>query len=549
MPEDNNDELIRNIGQDGDSVPEETPVDNGEAFGDNWDWDAQVPETSVDNIEFNDLLPEDTTPAEDDEAETEAQTETEDEDETGAEENAGEPEERVCIVCGNKLGDSPSELYCDDCRKKYLRTNYGVGHIILAFVMVLIAAIGYFVCTATFEIASQVKASAAYAADKQYNSAIDEYEKVKTTVSTVNSGVNAVFKGINSDFSSKEWFTEGSRMSLIMIEAYCDTLTLSSDSCYNYIDLVDKVFDGSGLDINNYPKIKKCYDFCNDINSITEGVTDTLNDYISGDGSEDYKIPYDEVIDYLESVKTENDYQKSMIYYYESVIAYYAEKDSKTILNIYQKAYDLSGDFGYAYAPSYIGLSWEIKEYDKALELSKASIERNVNDITSYYYAIKSYIVKNDFDSADSLCEEMKMNNPDSIDYYSMKAEILRRQSKFEEAINICKKGIEKGSDAELQRQQAIAYMLLNDNEKALEAAKESYNITLQNAASDTSVSLEALNTAALITYLCNDKTTYDEIYTLFKDQSVEFFDSVKDCISGKITFEQIFMEGTGDVE
>ena len=53
-------------------------------------------------------------------------------------------------------------------------------------------------------------------------------------------------------------------------------------------------------------------------------------------------------------------------------------------------------------------------------------------------------------DTADKACEAMKQNNPDGLDYYGMKAAVLRRQGDFDGAVKVCKDGIAKGEDAEI---------------------------------------------------------------------------------------------------
>ena len=144
------------------------------------------------------------------------------------------------------------------------------------------------------------------------------------------------------------------------------------------------------------------------------------------------------------------------------------------------------------------------------------------------------------------MCEKMRESNPDGLDYYSTKAEILRRQNKLDEAIEICRKGIVAGSDSEIYRQQAIAYLLKSDKENALEAIKQSYELATQE--SENGISIQTANTVALICFICNDTKTYEEIEAMFKQSNMEFSDSVKKCIKGDITFEDIFMKGSGEI-
>ena len=90
--------------------------------------------------------------------------------------------------------------------------------------------------------------------------------------------------------------------------------------------------------------------------------------------------------------------------------------------------------------------------------------------------------------------------------------------------------------------------MLLEDRESALEASKQAYEITLQNAYSGTQVSLEVLNTSALIACIGGDNDTYEGIVSIFEQQNMALEESIQNCIKGEITFEELFMEGTGDI-
>ena len=86
----------------------------------------------------------------------------------------------------------------------------------------------------------------------------------------------------------------------------------------------------------------------------------------------------------------------------------------------------------------------------------------------------------------------------------------------------------------------------MSDKENALEAIKQSYELAMQNTSNG--VALEEVNTVALICFICGDTETYDEIVSMFEQQKMELDDSVKKCIKGDITFEDIFMKGSGEV-
>ena len=93
-----------------------------------WEWDAQTPDTPIDTVEIESFdIP----------AKAKAVEEAPVKEEK---EPAHQP--GCCEICGEKLKNSPSEYYCNVCREKYLKVNYGASHIILSVVMMFVAVIG-----------------------------------------------------------------------------------------------------------------------------------------------------------------------------------------------------------------------------------------------------------------------------------------------------------------------------------------------------------------------------------------------------------------------
>ncbi len=527
-----------------DTVPETEASSDGE-----WQWDAAVPETQTDDITVDDLMLTEAP------AEVEEPVQEEETIEAAQEEPVEEPapadpdDDGLCIVCGNYRGNSPSELYCNACRKKFLRTNYGVGHILLAFVMVFVAAVGYFVCATTCSITSHLIKAESYIEDRRYDDAVAECSAISEEVSTVNDGINAIFTAINKNHTAKPVFADGNRSLRLVLEAYADTLTIGESQRTTFIQYVDNVIGEDNLDKEENAKIKKVYDFCKEMTDYANVVSAKWQSYIFTDEkTSEVGIDYDKAMAYIDSLESDTPAKLSMNEYHRFMTAYYAKKSKQETAGYFEKAYQAAGEFNYMFTSSYMALLWEYEDYDRLVELSEEAVKRNVNDTSAYYYAIKSAIISGDFDAADERCEEMKKTNPDGLDYYGVKAEILRRQGKFEECVEICKKGIAIGSDAEIYRQQSIAYMLLDDKESALEASKQAYDITIQNAYAGSQVSLEVLNTTALIACICEDSEIYEEIIAIFEQQSMTLEESVQNCIKGDVTFEELFMEGTGDI-
>ena len=554
-------------------IPEAEGTSSETTSDGDWQWDAAVPETSTDDISFDDLISvkETVEEKEEESADTaeEAVEETEEATDSPAEETAEEETEEaeaeeaesdddgLCIVCGNKRGDSPSDLYCNECREKFLRTDYGVGHIILAFVMVMVAALGYFVCASTMSLSSNVDKAEKLIAERKYDSAVNICAEITEDVEKINSGVNAVFASVNQNYTALNWFSEGSKTKMLILDAYADVVTTSNSQHETFVNTVETTFvdkkdnfDYSKLKASGNAKVIKTYDFCRElIDSSTEYITG-LQEFVSYADDSSIVMDYDKATAYIGSLNANTPAEKCMADYCSFLAAYYAKKDNDTVFGNYERIFENAGEFEYIFWQTYMDACFEKEAYDKLIPVTEKAIARNSNDTGAYYYQIQANMFTGNLDTADKACEAMKQNNPDGLDYYGIKAAILRRQGKFEESVKVCKEGITEGQDAEIYRQQAVSYMLLDKKEEALEAVKQAYELELQNVYSDTGdyVSLEILNTSALIACLCDDNETYQEIADLFESQGVSLEKSVLDCIKGDITFEQIFMEGKGEV-
>ena len=323
-------------------------------------------------------------------------------------------------------------------------------------------------------------------------------------------------------------------------------MTINYQDRSTFTSAVDKFVEDGQFELSQNSRIKELYDLSKSFDTLEETLVTKLNNYISEKEDGSYDVKYDEAIKYLDSVKTESDVQKSLVDYYRFMMAYYAEKDADVILGFLGDAYEASGEYKYLYSEVYLAMAWENKAYDTVLNVADEAIKFNKNDASAYYYTVRVYIEKGDLDTADKMCEELREANPDGLDYYSTKAELLRRRNKLEDAIEICRKGIVAGSDAEIYRQQAIAYLLLSDKENALEAITQSYEIAMQN--NSNGISLEELNTVALICFICGDTDTYDEIVAMFEQYGESLNEKTQKCIKGDITFEDIFMKGSGEI-
>lgn len=515
-------------------------------LGDDWVWDASTPETNVDDLTFDEL-----TVKKDPDAEKAYEEKAEEDNQENEEETYKDPDDDgTCIVCGKPRGNSPSDLYCESCRSKFLKTNYGVGHIIVAFVMAIIVVISYVVSVITGQMAMQIHKSEVAIKDNNFNDISLNYTGLSDIASGANDFVNGLFKSINPTHISKDVFVVGKRMNKIEAKAMLRTLTILDYS--DFIKAIDTLVDEKQLNSADYADIKAGYDYCKSLDAVASSVAQKWQEYIQGDGTdENYKIPYEETLKYLDTYKAENDAQRSYINFYKALTAYNAKKDAKTTVGFFDDAYQLAGDYSYTYLSTYMALTYELKDYDQLLSICNIAIQNDPTSTTAYNFATKVYVSKGDFAKANEMCSKLEKYDTDKIDYYSMKAEVLRREGKFDETINLCDKAIKEQIEvSEIYRQKAIACYLKKDTKNALEAVKKTYDISVQNAYSGNTDTLIAdMNTVALIASLAKDKEKYDEAIDILGQVQAKELEVVTKCIKGETTFEEIFMKGVGDIQ
>lgn len=533
------------------------PQGNEEQSGKGWDWDAQVPETTSDDLDLSQLnIPEK------EETIIEAPAE---EDEKAEESKADAPAESgCCIICGEKLRNSPSELYCDVCREKFLKVNFSASHIIISIVMMIVAVISIVSFVSTSQITKNIVEGDSHLENGHISRAVDSYYAVDTTVANLNDGFNAFLKGISANFDTVTVYDSGTAVDKKVADIMVNMMSSAYTDREALISVVESSFTEKELNSEEYAHIKECYDFCKAMDSTANSIYDKwgamVDERLAAYG-EDGKLTsedvpeIDEILAVLDDYAKKNpdaepstiDYYKVMTYYFEAT--YSNERNNEQIMKYMNSTYEKAGKFGYFYANDYLSTAFECEDYDSLIRVANEVLEVNPANEAVYYYLTKAYGNQNDWNKASETCESLIKYNPDSLDYYILKAEVLRRQGDYSASIDICKKGLKVGEDAELYRQEAISYMLNEETDKALEMAKAAYEVTYAASYSGGNVSLEVLNTAALISYLCDDnKTIYNEIVESLDAQNYHLEESVMSVIKGDSTFEDLFTAGKGDI-
>ena len=545
-------------------IPEEESKD--------WQWDAAAPTVGDDFLDIGAIIPDKQETEEPDlpaDEEAQAQPESdgeelvieEPEEETDDEEPA-QAEDGCCIICGNKIKNSESELYCNECRSKYMKVDYGASHIILSVLMIFVAVAGIVVFTATSKIAAELKNGNSYYNQEQYSNALDGYKNVVTTAGTLNERLNAFLQGISTNFGQAKLFDPGTEVYKKIALIQVKKMTIGYTDREALFKTVEENFSQKDLDSEQYKEVRECYDFCKKLDNTANDVYETWYSYIQqivdavdDSGKLTGKYPAnEEIFAALDKYSAENDdAEPSIMEYFKfntlSYEQYYGQDaDKNEIMKYLAGAYEKAGKYGYIYAEPYLASALQYEDYDSVRKIADDLLDVDPSNSSTYYYLSKAKIAEEDYAGALELCEDLKKAAPDSLEYYVIKANVLRLKGDFDAAVDTCEEGLKQGKDVELVRQEAIAYMLAGEDQKALKAATDAFDQAYSAAYSNQNVSLEALNTSALIAYLCGDEETYDKIKQLLASSNYDLEDSVYEVIKGEKEFKDLFMSGKGDI-
>lgn len=159
-----------------------------------------------------------------------------------------------------------------------------------------------------------------------------------------------------------------------------------------------------------------------------------------------------------------------------------------------------------------------------------------------YAYELALVSIKDgDIETAEKLAEALVDTNAEDADGYNLYSIVSRISGDGKKALEWAEKGLEKNpQNAELLRQKAMAYAVCDDFDNAKLAVDEALTYESYGILYYTSIVIE--------NELGNTETV-EETVSLLEAYGLGVSDKVNDYLGGKITAEQLFTEGTGEVE
>lgn len=550
--------------------PEET------ADSKDWQWDASAPLAGEDFLDIS--IPEEA--EEEIEEAAEAVEKIEDEADEAVEiieeeaEDAEKEDEEIktgddipegcCIICGEKIKNSPSDCYCNKCRSKYMKVDYGATHIILSLVMIILAVVGIVAFAATSKITGSVKEADKLLKDGKISAASDAYGDVSDTVDSLNERFNAFLQGISQNFEEVTFFDSGKNVGKKQAELLSKIFSISQNDSEEFFSLVEYYFTEKELNSKKYADVSEFYDylkkFFDDYTKINQDMQNVYTPF--------FEAAYSGETDAVEIEKQKNEAVKAIdkyaeenpsilseaVEYFKYTLLYYSQQyygvdvEHDELYTYISKAYEEAGKYDYIYFQDIASFAISVEKYDELLKASDKMLKNNPSSADAYYYKAFAYLRLEKFDEALEACDKVAEFSTDVSDNCALKANILRRRGDFRAAVDVCEEVPAPNKSSEILRQEAIAYYLAGDEENALKYAKESYDAAYAASYNGGSFSLEVVNTSALIYKLCGDDEDYEAILETLEQSQQKLEDSVMAVIKGDSTFEDLFMTGKGDI-
>lgn len=559
-------------------------LENGEADENkDWQWDASAPTVSDD---FEILLRD---------SEDETDDDADDETEIAADEavkNIGETDEDVkpavrkdskkdaedsddedsdvppghCLICGQKIRNSQSEFYCNECRTKYMKVDYGATHIILSIIMVLVAIIGIVTFVSTSKITAAVRKGDELVKKGNYSAAYDAYYAVDEETGKLNEGFRAFLGGISNSLNDTDFelFSSGSNTGKKKAVVIAKSFSVSKDNPDDFFAIVDSSFTKKELDKPEYAQVKGCYDYLKHLidantflnNKIIKEFQDLYLSVSSGEAAnEEIAEKRDKIITGIDNAaKERKDITKADAAFVKYALLDYIGQsfgvpvEEDVLYKYISEAYDNAGDYSYIFFNDIASCSVYNENYEKVISAADKMLKSDPSCFDAYYYKAFAYNNLGKFDEALETCDKLGEYSEDVYAVSDIKAAALRRKGSFAAAIDVCENVPKNQKYAEILRQEAIAYYLSNDEDNALKYAREAFDSAIAESYSSSNLDLRIANTCALIYKLCKADEDYDAIVESLGQQGGQLEDSVMSVINGETTFEDMFMKGKGDI-
>lgn len=353
----------------------------------------------------------------------------------------------------------------------------GVTAMLYAFTMLLLAGFSVLYLVFTVQITVPVYQARNFEADVRFGDASAKYTQAGEKASS-----------INDLLSNPGFFATGTRTFVSqqhVLAAMSNPISVGESISGTYKDAAE--LKGPWL-----KELKTYLDEYDAFVKTRDAVQLIIGDYTSSPPED---IPYDDLAGQIEALKSKNKYPDYLLDYFKCYVAALAEQGADKELEMILKVKEKAPDKGWLYNGYIADIYKRLEKYDEAAKIYREAVKINRNDTLSYVSLADTFLRKGDTEGALKVWDELYLYNKTAPDTYQLKAEIYRRQKKFEAAASVCEKGIKAtGGSTELFRQQSIVLLLQGKTQESFEAVYNAYSTAYYSG--DTS--LELMNTIAL---------------------------------------------------
>ncbi len=413
------------------------------------------------------------------------------------------PEEELCACCGERLRDKEygeNYEYCEECREKMRHNPIGFSNVLIAILMCVMAVISVITFRNDIEGYYYAYKAKANNNDKMLNSAVSLYD------TAINYFESEKITAKNLYLESAEIIFKTMPQGTASMGDVSDRVSTALSGFASKLPIYKKSVALRNESLTLYGTMEKFYGIMNDTKYMNYSV-DNVEMYNSVMADVEAMIGTELSIESIDGKTTETVLiNEGMVRFCQYMFAYTSER------------------------------------YDEANEYLEKVYELEPDYLWLYAYEIGVIHIKNgDFEKAEEIAETILDNNREEADGYSIHSTVARMTGDTEKAIEWADKGLELcPQDAELLRVKAMAYVAAGDVETAKTVIDEALNYNAYGL---------LYYTAIVIENELGNTETVDEMLIILENGGLTLSDKMYDYFSGKITAEQMFTEGTGDVE
>lgn len=413
------------------------------------------------------------------------------------------PEDELCVVCGEKRRDKSrgeNYEYCKDCREAMKRYPFGALSIIALIVTVFLAVLSVYSFTLDFIPYNTVKEANGYLQEDRLDSAMAAFD-----------GAIAAFE--EEEITAKWLYLKTSKILF-------NTMPGGVNSMTDIVTRIDKA-------LSTFEAKMPVYGEYANLREETLVLYATMQSFYQIVEKEEY-VDFENMSDELyEQVMTEIG---AII---DSEVSVLSKDGETTEMLPANEAMVRFCQYMYAYSAG---------KYDDSYLYMKKVYEAEESYLWLYAYELGIVeLQKGNYEEAEFYADAMLKVNTEASDAYSLKSSVARVTGDIDKAIEFADEGLSyDSSNSELIRMKAIAYAAKGDFENAKKIADE--------ALSKGSYGMLHM-TAAVIENELGNKDTVEAYLNELEQNELELSEKLQSYFDGKITAQQLFTEGTGDVE